>query len=62
MRTGHWEYLICTFLLDIFAASTIWALVVCCFRFCSDTFGSDPPLNAPKFVAGARVFFDCETT
>lgn len=29
-----------------------------CFRFCSDTFGRDPPLNAPKFVAGARFDFD----
>lgn len=39
-------------------------LLIRCFRFCSDTLGSDPPLNAPKFVAGAKfVFnFDCETT
>lgn len=31
---------------------------VSCLRFCSDTFGNDPPLNTPKFVAGAKFDFD----
>lgn len=47
-----------TFLPVRFAASTTSTVVVCCFRFCSDTFGNDPPLNVPKFVEGARFFFD----
>lgn len=38
-------------------------LFVCCFRFCSDTFGKDPPLNAPKLLVGAKLtFVGCETT
>lgn len=40
-------------------------VVVCCFRFFSDTLGSDPPLNVPKFVDGAfRLDFGlgCVTT
>lgn len=61
---------LCTFLLGfLLVVSTICSfvvvvivVVVCCILFCSDTFGNDPPLNAPKFVAGARFFFDCATT
>lgn len=38
------------------ASAVIFDLFICCFCcFCSDTFGNDPPLNAPKLLVGAKL-------
>lgn len=38
------------------ASAAIFDLFICCFCcFCSDTFGNDPPLNAPKLLVGAKL-------